>query len=176
MDKKWTLAGTAVQNGEVSWRFGTNDLDARKRNLERAGFSDVRLVQLPQAMTREEAMQYVQAHGLLEHVPAVVTPATTTVVDKPTVRQQAVKVLQTVASSTRRNGVRLDVWGMELNAVDRHCENEALARELQKNSVTSFLRWDDQLTAACRNEWRDKADKMAAQRAQAQAEADAVAA
>ena len=153
MDKKWTLAGTALQNGEVSWRFGTNDLDARKRNLERAGFSNVRLVQLPRAMTREEAIEYVQAEGLLDSLPEVAAaPAQ--------VREQAKQVLLNIAPSTRRGTPRYDVWGMELNAVDRECANEELARSLHKKSVTSFLRWDDQLTPACRNEFRDKADRQ----------------
>jgi uncharacterized protein YoaH (UPF0181 family) len=65
-DKLFTVAGTAKNaDGTVKARFA-NDLVARIKILNKAGCTDVNLVELPQAMTKLEALQYLQAQGITD--------------------------------------------------------------------------------------------------------------
>ena len=63
-DKTFTVAGTATNaDGTVKVRFA-NDLVARIKILNKAGCNNINLVELPQAMTKLEALQYLQAQGI----------------------------------------------------------------------------------------------------------------
>ena len=63
-DKTFTVAGTATnKDGTVKVRFA-NDLVARIKILNKAGCNNINLVELPQAMTKLEALQYLQAQGI----------------------------------------------------------------------------------------------------------------
>jgi hypothetical protein len=63
-DKLFTVAGTATNaDGTVKVRFA-NDLVARIKILNKAGCSNINLVELPSAMTKLEALQYLQANGI----------------------------------------------------------------------------------------------------------------
>jgi hypothetical protein len=63
-DKLFTVAGTATNpDGTVKVRFA-NDLVARIKILNKAGCTDINLVELPQAMTKLEALQYLQEQGV----------------------------------------------------------------------------------------------------------------
>ena len=59
----FTVAGTSNRQGEVKVRFA-NDLVSRIKALHRAGHTDVNLVELPQPITKLEALQYLQAQGI----------------------------------------------------------------------------------------------------------------
>lgn len=59
----FTVAGTSRANGEVKVRFA-NDLVSRIKTLHRSGHTDVNLVELPQPMSKLEALQYLQAQGV----------------------------------------------------------------------------------------------------------------
>jgi len=59
----FTVAGTSSLNGEVKVRFA-NDLVSRIKALHRSGHKDVNLVELPKAMTKLEASQYLQSQGI----------------------------------------------------------------------------------------------------------------
>lgn len=61
----FTVAGTSNRQGEVKVRFA-NDLVSRIKALHRAGHSDVNLVELPKAMTKLEALQYLQEQGITQ--------------------------------------------------------------------------------------------------------------
>ena len=61
----FTVAGTSNRQGEVKVRFA-NDLVSRIKALHRAGHTDVNLVELPQPMTKLEALQYLQAQGITQ--------------------------------------------------------------------------------------------------------------
>ena len=63
IEKTFTVAGTATQNGVTKARFA-NDLVARIKILNKAGCTDINLVELPQAMTKLEALQYLQEQGV----------------------------------------------------------------------------------------------------------------
>jgi len=64
IEKRFTVAGTATNaDGTVKVRFA-NDLVARIKILNKAGCSNINLTELPQAMTKLEALQYLQAQGI----------------------------------------------------------------------------------------------------------------
>ena len=63
-EKLFTVAGTAKNaDGTVKARFA-NDLVARIKILNKAGCTDINLVELPKAMTKLEALQYLQEQGV----------------------------------------------------------------------------------------------------------------
>ena len=62
-EKLFTVAGTATNpDGTTKARFA-NDLVARIKILNKAGCTDINLVELPKAMTKLEALQYLQAQN-----------------------------------------------------------------------------------------------------------------
>ena len=65
-EKLFTVAGTARNaDGTVKARFA-NDLVARIKILNKAGCTDVNLVELPQPMTKLQALQYLTEQGITE--------------------------------------------------------------------------------------------------------------
>jgi hypothetical protein len=63
-DKLFTVAGTATNpNGTTKARFA-NDLVARIKILNKAGCTAINLVELPRAMTKLEALQYLTEQGV----------------------------------------------------------------------------------------------------------------
>ena len=55
---KFTVAGVSTQNGITKVRFA-NDIVARTKLLSKGGHSPLELVELPKAMTKAEACQYL---------------------------------------------------------------------------------------------------------------------
>ena len=55
---KFTVAGVSGQNGVVKVRFA-NDIVSRTKLLSKGGHSPLELVELPKAMTKAEACQYL---------------------------------------------------------------------------------------------------------------------
>lgn len=65
-DKLFTVAGTATNSdGTVKVRFA-NDLVARIKILNKAGCTNINLVELPRAMTKLEALQHLQTMGITD--------------------------------------------------------------------------------------------------------------
>ena len=65
-EKLFTVAGTAKNaDGTVKARFA-NDLVARIKILNKAGCTDINLIELPRAMTKLEALQHLQTLGITE--------------------------------------------------------------------------------------------------------------
>ena len=63
-EKLFTEAGTATNaDGTVKARFA-NDLVARIKILNKAGCTDINLVELPSAMTKLQALQYLTEQGV----------------------------------------------------------------------------------------------------------------
>lgn len=66
IEKLFTVAGTAKNaDGTVKARFA-NDLVSRIKILNKAGCVDINLVELPRAMTKLEALQYLTEQGITE--------------------------------------------------------------------------------------------------------------
>jgi hypothetical protein len=62
-EKMFTVAGTATNpDGTVKARFA-NDLVARIKILNKNNCTNINLIELPQPMTKLEALQYLQAQG-----------------------------------------------------------------------------------------------------------------
>lgn len=65
-DKLFTVAGTATNaDGTTKARFA-NDLVARIKILHKAGCTNVNLVELPQAMTKLDALKYLTEQGITD--------------------------------------------------------------------------------------------------------------
>jgi hypothetical protein len=62
MEKLFTVAGTSRRNGTVKFRF-SNDMKGRIPMLERTGHTEIQLVELPAAMTKEDAIVYLTQLG-----------------------------------------------------------------------------------------------------------------
>jgi hypothetical protein len=63
-DKLFTVAGTATNaDGTVKARFA-NDLVARIKILNKAGCTNINLMELPTAMTKLQALQYLTEQGV----------------------------------------------------------------------------------------------------------------
>ena len=63
-EKLFTVAGTATNaDGTVKARFA-NDLVARIKILNKAGCTDINLMELPRAMTKLQALQYLTEQGV----------------------------------------------------------------------------------------------------------------
>ena len=63
LEKTFTVAGTATNaDGTAKARFA-NDLVARIKILNKAGCTDINLMELPQAMTKLDALQHLQSLG-----------------------------------------------------------------------------------------------------------------
>lgn len=65
-NKLFTVAGTARNaDGTVKARFA-NDLVARIKILNKAGCTEINLMELPEPMTKLAALQYLQTQGITE--------------------------------------------------------------------------------------------------------------
>jgi hypothetical protein len=65
-EKTFTVAGTAINaDGTVKARFA-NDLVARIKILNKAGCTEINLVELPRAMTKLEALQFLTEQGITD--------------------------------------------------------------------------------------------------------------
>jgi hypothetical protein len=63
-EKLFTVAGTATNpNGTTKARFA-NDLVARIKILNKAGCTGINLMELPSAMTKLQALQYLTEQGV----------------------------------------------------------------------------------------------------------------
>ena len=64
-EKMFTVAGTATHKGVTKVRFA-NDLVARIKILNKAGCTNINLIELPRAMTKLEALQYLNEQGITQ--------------------------------------------------------------------------------------------------------------
>lgn len=60
-DKTFTVAGTSVLKGELTLRFA-NGIE-RVKVLQQNGHTDIKLIQLPDAMTKLEAVKFLKEHS-----------------------------------------------------------------------------------------------------------------
>lgn len=61
MSKLFTVAGISTLNGVAKLRFATDM--KREKVLKQNGHTDIRLIQLPKAMDKDEATAYLKAQG-----------------------------------------------------------------------------------------------------------------
>ncbi len=65
-DKTYTVAGTSKHNGGFKVRFA-NDL-MRTKNLTKSGHTEIILVELPKAMTKIDAVNYIATQSEFDNV------------------------------------------------------------------------------------------------------------
>jgi hypothetical protein len=93
MSKTFTFAGTCTENGAVVYKFA-NDAN-RAKALERFGCTDINMIQLPFAMGKEEAVDWLNGQGITAtKAPRAAKPAT--------VKVKAAKTTKVVATKIKR--------------------------------------------------------------------------
>lgn len=63
MDKTFTVGGTSVKNGVRTWRFANGTAEARANVLLKDNHTEVNLIALPSAMTRDAAIAFLKSKG-----------------------------------------------------------------------------------------------------------------
>jgi hypothetical protein len=61
MEKMFTVAGTSRRNGTLKFRF-SNDMKGRIPMLLRTGHTEIKLVELPAAMTKADAIAFLESY------------------------------------------------------------------------------------------------------------------
>lgn len=61
--KKFSIAGTSVLNGVKTFRFANGDLDSRVATLRHFGHANIKLEELPQPMTKVQAIAHMTRKG-----------------------------------------------------------------------------------------------------------------
>ena len=117
-EKLFTVAGTATNpDGTTKVRFA-NDLVARIKILNKAGCTNLELVELPQPMTKLEAITYLQGLGTITGDAAFVLEGKAAEKSK-VAKKSEVKVLATkpsIASIRARKHVGVNVAAASLLA------------------------------------------------------------
>lgn len=122
-DKTWTVVGTSVKRGEKKLRLANGTAEARQRVLEKDGHTEVRLFDLPRAMTEVDARAWLEAQG--DAVPQ----------HKPAAKQREV-----VMTPRERTVKRLAGELMDRIALIPH---EDLGKRAYREGKLGFLAWDD---------------------------------
>jgi uncharacterized protein YoaH (UPF0181 family) len=104
-EKLFTVAGTATNaDGTVKARFA-NDLVARIKILNKAGCTDINLMELPKAMTKLEALQHLQSLGITQgdagYAVANKLAEKTKIAKRGEVKVKATKAVTTAKSSAK---------------------------------------------------------------------------
>jgi hypothetical protein len=69
MDKMYTIAGTSLLDGKLTWRFANGSLSQRETTLKRRGHGAVVLMELPRPMTVDKAIAYLKRRGMQAEIP-----------------------------------------------------------------------------------------------------------
>jgi len=96
MSKTFTFAGTCTENGAVVYKFA-NDAN-RAKALERFGCTDINMLQLPFAMGKDEAVEWLNGQGMT----ATKAVRAAKAVKPATVKVKAAKTTQVVAVKAKR--------------------------------------------------------------------------
>ncbi len=59
-EKTFTIAGVSTQHGKTKQRFANGSVKNRAKILERAGCTDIKLFELPNPMTKDEARAWLE--------------------------------------------------------------------------------------------------------------------
>ena len=163
-DKTFTVAGTSIKNGEKKNRFANGTAVARRKVLEKDNHTEILLVDLPQPMTQDEAIAWLNANGTATAVPA--TPA---VREPKAPRAPKVSPVRSGRATTgtgaptfnvpyspeelQQSPVARAVHEAGNNELVVSAEIEAEAMRLHKASIIDFKAWTD-LDVSTRNEFR----------------------
>jgi hypothetical protein len=127
MSKLFSVAGVSTLAGERTYRFA-NTMD-RVKGLLRSGHTDVELMELPFAMGKEAAVDYLNAQGITAELKSVRKDST------PVVKVKAAKTTRVVAK-TKPVAKSAD------DELDREAYAEAMfERKANEMPTMSFAEW-----------------------------------
>ena len=69
MSRTFTVAGTSSFKGVVTYRFASGTAKARKAVLERNEHTDVNMIDLPNAMSKDDAIAHLNGLGITAVLP-----------------------------------------------------------------------------------------------------------
>jgi hypothetical protein len=121
MSKLFTFAGTCTEKGATVYKFA-NDAK-RAKALERFGCTDVNMIELPFAMGKEAAVDYLGAQGITAgKMPRVAKAATVTKAPKVAKSKPVAQVAKRVGDKPRKGQTP------EAFALEWFASKEALAK------------------------------------------------
>jgi hypothetical protein len=127
MSKLFSVAGVSTLAGERTFRFA-NTMD-RVKGLLRSGHTDVELMELPTAMTKEDAVAYLATKGVTAELKSVRKSSA------PVVKVKAAKTTRVVAK-TKPVAKSAD------DELDREAYAEAMfERKANDMPTMSFAEW-----------------------------------
>lgn len=113
-EKTFTVAGTATNADGTSKARFANDLVARIKILNKAGCTNLNLIELPHAMTKLQALQHLQSIGITEGDAGYVV-ANKLAEKSKIARKGEVKVAATKApKATSKVSVKKDITAQDL--------------------------------------------------------------
>ncbi len=130
-DKTWTVVGTSVKKGERKLRLANGTAAAREAVLLKDGHTEVRLFDLPHAMTEVDARAWLEAQGdaVPQRKPAEPKVVAPKVVAPRVVRTARERTVSRLADDLVHKAVALAY--------------EELGRRAYKEGKLGFLDWDD---------------------------------
>lgn len=69
MSKLYTIAGTSMHNGARTYRFATGKVSVRVGVLRRNDHTEIELFELPEPMSKEAAVQWLNSQGIDAKMP-----------------------------------------------------------------------------------------------------------
>ena len=125
-DKLFTVAGTATNpDGTTKARFA-NDLVARIKILNKAGCSNVNLIELPRPMTKLEALEHLQSLGSYTGDAAYAIANKTAEKSRQARRRDVSVTLKTGAAKTKSKAKNKAQRAVELGLADSIDEARAV--------------------------------------------------
>jgi hypothetical protein len=118
MSKTFTFAGTCTENGATVYKFANKA--SRAKELERFGCTNVSMVELPSAMSKEAAVEFLATKGITAEravkaaKPATVKATKPAKATKPSVRT----VIGTGAAASRAEDF-INAWFTHLPAAQK---------------------------------------------------------
>lgn len=93
-DKLFTIAGTSVFNDVLTYRFANGKVRSRMSVLRRNSHTQIQLFQLPDAMTKDAAIQWLNEQGIF-----AVKPATGRAAIKPLTEEEKLEQERALAEA-----------------------------------------------------------------------------
>ena len=97
MSNTYNVAGFSTKNGKTSFRVANGSAASRTKVLERDGHTNIDLIDLPSAMSKEDAFAFTSKAITVTGEVSNVAPKTSTVKSSVAKAPRTVKVTKTVA-------------------------------------------------------------------------------
>lgn len=168
MDKTFTVAGTSIKKGEMTLRFANGTAEARAKVLLKDNHTEIMLFNLPNPMTKADAIAWLEANSTATPVIArLLANSTATPVDpkapkaQKEIRNPVVKTGKAVSTfravvgndDDMKNPIFRAVYEAGKKEMQVTAEQEVEAMKLHKLSCIDFVPWP-QISVEARNEFR----------------------